>query len=186
MGWLTILSLLIVLVFVFLFKSNVYENKLKVDDLMNWMGVIATTVGLVVTVFFVIMAIDTFSIKNDLKKELDAFRRKRTDYETVWKDLGQPLYELLDAQIALAASSSRKSKSLLYRLYLERARFSYKYPLLDMNLRKKLFADLSYYGNLEDIAPVQGIIDNDAEPDEIKNLAREVLNAIKNRMKEEK
>lgn len=118
---------------------------------------------------------------NDLRSPINNYlseiknRKKELDY--LLSDYAQSLYESLEVQIGLA-SSSGKNPSLIKLLTLKRARLSYKYPMLKTSERLKLFGDLGNVGEPLDIVPVQNIINNESEPEEIKKVAFEVVERL--------
>ena len=174
-GWHIILSIFVVFAFIFTFKNNVLTD-FKAKDIMNYLGVIATTIGIVVTVYFVILAIDMFSIREKLQKDTN-------EYNKISKDFAQSLLDGLDIQIALASKSGHKSKknSLLENLPIRRARMSYLYPMLSNETRLKLLTDLANVGDKTDIYHIKNIINNPDEDKEIQAKAQSVLTELKNK-----
>lgn len=185
-GWQLILSFSVILSLI-LSSRNIDTTNCSIDKVMNYMGVIATIVGLVVTGFFVVLAIDMFSIYRDIKstketltKDTIAFQKRQNEYDRILKDYAQSLYDGFEAQIGLASSSGRTTNtSLLKELQIKRARLSYKYPMLDDLKRIKLLLELGNIGEIQDIIPIQFIIENEDEPEEINKIAKKVLEELK-------
>ena len=189
-GWHIILSILAVFAFVFTLRNNVFSINFSIENIMHYMGVIATTIGIVVTGFFVILAIDMFSIYRDIKstkeklhKDTVDFQNRKKEYNKILEDFAQSLLDGLDTQIGLASSPrSNSNTSLLKNLPIKRARLSYQYPMLNMCDRIRLLTDLGSIGEIQDIIPVQNIIENENEPETIKTVAKEVMKRLKERL----
>jgi uncharacterized integral membrane protein len=186
-GWLIILSAISILALVFALRNTVDVCLLPIEKVMSYMGVIATTVGIVITGFFVLLAIDMFSVdrnirsaKEQLQKDIEDFQNRKKEYNKILVDYAQSLSDSLEIQIGLASSSSgTNNTSLLECLTIKRARLSYKYPMLGVLERVKLLINLGNVGELQDIIPIQGIIDNEREPEEIRKVAQKVLEELK-------
>jgi hypothetical protein len=191
-GWHIIVSVCAVLALILAIKNSVYAC-CPIENIMNYMGVIVTTVGLVITVYFVISAIDIFSISREIKSNREilkndriAFQKRGKEYDKILKDYAQSLYDGFEIQIGLKTTSrsrtNGKSDILLQSLYINKARLSYKYPMLDVSLREALLNELGSIGEIQDVIPIQNIIDNENEPEEIKKIARKVLEELKKRL----
>jgi hypothetical protein len=185
-GWNIILAVCAILALILAAKNNVNEY-CSINEMMNYMGVIVTTVGLVVTGFFVILAIDMFSIYRDirsnketLKKDTIAFQKRQKEYDKILEDYAQSLYDGFDAQIGLASSSgTTNNTSLIQQLRLKKARLSYKYPMLAVHNRIIMLAELGHIGEIQDVIPIQNLIDNENEQEEIKKVAQKILEELK-------
>jgi len=186
-GWHIILSIIAILAFIFALKNTVHTCCFSVEKVMDYMGVIATTVGLVITGFFVLLAIDMFSVdrniksaKEKLQKDITDFQNRKKEHDIILRDFAQSLSEGLEVQIGLASSSGRTSNpSLIMHLRLKRARLSYEYPMLELLERIKLLIDLGNVGEIKDILPVQNIVNDKNEPEEIKKVALKVVEELK-------
>ncbi|MDR1340284.1 MAG: hypothetical protein LBK58_09570 [Prevotellaceae bacterium] len=124
---------------------------------------------------------DLNKIKLPIENYLTELENRKKELDTFLYDYAQSLYDGFEVQIGLA-SSSGTSVSLLKDLYIKRARLSYKYPMLDVFLRKTLLNELGGSGGIQDVIPIQNIIDNENEPEEIKKIARKVLEELKKRL----
>ena len=155
------------------------------------MGIIATTVGIVVTVYLVVLGIDTFAIYRDAKEKIHNvtvdfqnlkidYNKKLEDYDKVSKDFAQSLLDGLDAQIGLASNTN--NTSLKKELQIKRARLFYMYPMLIVSERIKLLLELGNVGEVQDILPVLKAIENENEPNVIKQIAKIVLEELKKRL----
>ena len=186
-GWHIILAIIAILAFIGALRNTVNTNCFSIENVVSYMGIIATTVGLVVTGFFVLLAIDMFSVdrtiksaKDKLQKDITDFQNRKKEYDKILKDFAQSLSEGLEVQIGLASSSGRTNNpSLIQSLRLKRARLSYEYPMLEVLERIKLLIDLGNVGEIKDILPVQNIIDNPNEQKEIKIVAQKILEELK-------
>jgi hypothetical protein len=143
----------------------------SLDKVGSMMGIFVSAVALVITVYFVVLAIDAYShvqiIKESTKK-----------MNTLFSDYVDTMYDILELQISLATKSQEiKSKDILK---LRQARLSYQYPMLNEEIRIKLLLNLSIVGELQDIKHLENIIRN--EQGEIKFAAELVLEELKKRL----
>ena len=123
-------------------------------------------------------------IRNDLEQQktcLNGFTNSLEQARNIMQDYSKFIYDDLDVQLAFAAKL--KSETLRDALTIKRARLAYKYPLLDTSTRIKLLLELGNIGQQEDANYIQkDIIDNAKENEEIKAIARVVLNGLKEKL----
>ena len=144
-------------------KGNVFEEKIKSlvvekEELTNQVS----------------------NIQNNLEQQktyLNEFANSIEQARNVMRDYSIFIYDDLDVLLAFAAKL--KSETLRDALTKKRARLAYKYPLLDISTRIKLLLELGNIGQQEDVANIQqNIIDNEKETEEIKSIARIVLDEL--------
>jgi len=147
------------------------------------MGVLVSAVALVITAYLANLAISAYGRIEKIKQthdEVDDIHKKcigafNLISQNLSRDLAESLYTLLDEQIKIA----EKNKNIEWKndLLVRRARMSHKYPILDSELRIKLFFELAYIGDGTDIAPLEKIIKS--EHRDIKIAAELALNELK-------
>jgi hypothetical protein len=148
------------------------------------MGVFVSAVALVITAYFVILAIDGYSSIQEIKKvkeivehDINHLEKKKEELSSIMRDYSQSLYDDLEAQIELA----EKSKSIKLRndLLVKEARMSYHYPMLDKKIRIVLLSKLYDIGDVSDIYKVQALLFNPDEDNDIKDYATLVVDNLK-------
>ena len=155
----------------------------SLDNASALIGIILSAVALVVTALFVFLAIDAYSQFKDSRKELDIFQRKIKRFNTLSKSYAHSLDTGLEMTIALAEITPKSEK---YRdvMVLEQARLCYRFPMPDKERQKTLLRKLAEVGEFEDIFELQNYItDNPDEDEEIKELAKAVLEILMKKWK---
>ncbi len=185
-GWQIILSICVILSLIISFKFKINSN-CSLDNILNYLGIIASITGIVITGFFVILAIDIFTIYRDIKStkeilsnETKAFKIKQNEYDILLKDYALSLYDGFEAQIGIASSSGRTTNTTLIKeLQIKRARLSYKYPMLNDLIRIRLLLELGNIGEINDIIPLLKLVENENESEVIKKITFDVVNELK-------
>jgi len=155
-------------------------------------GIIVSTAGLVVTGFFVVLGVKADSHIREIRKSaedaknmLDVFQRKIKRFDTLSNSYAHSLDTGLEMTITLAEIAPKSEK---YRdvMVLEQTRLCYRFPMLDKERQKALLRNLAEIGEFEDIFGVQQYItDNPDEDEEIKELAKAVLEILMEKWKKE-
>jgi chromosome segregation ATPase len=220
-------------------KTPINNLIFSTDHLLTVTGIIVSTVGLVFTVYFVVLAVSARKIQKEIEdtqqkyevlenkkqniqddfnelnrskdkiqsdftklnaekdnlqfdlnklkqhteesdKQITELKTKIEKTETILLSYAETLYDELDIQIALA--EKLKSIELRNTLKIRRARLSYRYPMLDVETRIKLLLELGHVGNNDDIKFIENIIESANELQEIKTIAKIVLEELKKRL----
>ena len=141
-------------------------------------GVILSVVALVVTAFFVFLAIETYSHFKESRKELDNIQREINRLGILLKSYTSSLDTGLEMIIVLSEKTP-KSERYQDAMELEQARLSYLIPMSDKERQKALLRKLADIGKFEDIFWIQKYIaDNPDESEEMKELAKVVLERL--------
>ena len=185
--WTLVVVILVLVILALVFAlADIDCEKLKFDfeKLMTIVGIIVSTVGLFITVYFVVLAVDAYSnIKKieEIKTEVKKIERKASllsgNIESTFKYYCDFLYEELNEQIAFCNKDTISKKDRIdrrKRLRIKEARMCYQFPLLDKEKRLKLLSELGSLGESEDISYVEDLI-NQEKDNEIIELAKEVL-----------
>ena len=185
-----VLFILVGLALVFAIADINYDSlSFSLDKGATLIGIFVSTVGLFVAAYFAILAIDAYSSIQEIKKVKEAVLKDQEDITRIKEqlygilinqDYAKSLYDDLDAQIAVAELA--KSENLRNILTLHQARLSYRYPMLDKNIRLSLLLTLADIGELEDINKIIPITLNPNEDREIKEYAELVLEELKKRL----
>lgn len=183
----------VAVIFVLVILALVYAladiDCLKFDSnkLLTTVGIIVSTVGLFITAYFVVLAVDAYSnIKKieEIKTEVKKIERKASllsgNIESTFKYYCDFLYEELNEQIAFCNKDTISKKDRIdrrKRLRIKEARMCYQFPLLDTQKRLKLLQELGYLGESEDIPYIEELLHE--EDEEIVKLAKIVLVKLK-------
>jgi len=155
----------------------------SLDNAAALIGIILSAVALVVTAYFVFLAIEAYSQFKDSRKELDDFQRKIKRFDILSKSYARSLDTGLEMTIALA-EKMQKSEKYRNAMELEQARLSFRIPMPDKERQKALLRKLAEIGEFEDIFGVQQYItDYPDEDEEIKELAKAVLEILMKKWK---
>jgi len=150
---------------------------------VSLIGIVVSTSGLVITGFFVVLAIRAYSHTKEVRGGLDDFQRKIKRFNTLSKSYAHSLDTGLEMTITLAEITPKSEK---YRdvMVLEQARLCYRFPMPDKERQKTLLRKLAEVGEFEDIFELQNYItDNPDEDEEIKELAKAVLEILMKKWK---
>ena len=151
--------------------------------------------ALVPSGIFALLAISAYShIKNIQGTEVkinEIYKQWNTNVkqaENFIRDYAKEVYNEVDEQISLDEYYYKmlpKEDEMLDKivkrrelLRLKRARLSYRYPVLDFDLRKKLLLELANIGTFEDIVEIRKLVEDEHENTEIKKIANTVLNLL--------
>ncbi|WP_455613508.1 hypothetical protein [Bacteroides congonensis] len=184
----------------------------SMDKLSTLIGVYVSVIGIFITSYFVVLAIDAYSHIKEIQKsktkieELieswtkSADETKRiteanvvvTEQRTkeaaqIIKSYSEILYDDLGEQIALEGGNFTGEEAKIARrnaLKLRQSRLSYTFPMLDLMTRIKLLLELASIGEEKDIPIIkEHIIENEKEPKELKEVAKLVIQELEKRLK---
>jgi hypothetical protein len=206
---------------------------ITLKEVGNLLGIFVSTIGIIITAYFVILAIDayskvrkiddarnealtskneTISIKeevtlikeeitsveinaehnlNELKKNVKnttetidknkkVISEQKNQVEQLLKNYAETLYEEIDEQIEISLIDKAKERENALRI--RRARLSYRFPMLDEEIRIKLLNELASIGEKYDIIHIQKIIQDREETRKIRDIAKRVLEVLKKRL----
>lgn len=165
-------------------NSSVWGLEFDSDKLIALVGLFFTVMGVVFTVYFVIIGIDAHKIdkeiaetKKQIEKELKIIECNNLD-----KIYGQSI------NIAKTISDEKVRTRIIRSLRLENARLASQSRFLNDETRRKRLPDLIELGTVSDIDDLTRII-NDPTEEEIMDLAKsikiELIEKMKERLKEE-
>ena len=188
------LFILVVLALIFATADINYDALFfSLDKTATIMGIFVSTIGIFITVYFVILAINAYSSIKEIEKvkeiiqqdkeiirqDTEHIERKKTDFDNLLKIYAKSLYNGFEAQIAITNTSD--NQSLCNELRLGQARLSYQFPMLDEKIRENLLWKLAYLGkDKEDVVAVKSIAFY--EQGDIQVLSKLVLEELKNRL----
>lgn len=181
------LFVLVVLALVFATADINYDALFfSLDKTATITGILVSTIGMFITIFFVILAINAYSsikeiekVKETIQQDTKHIEGKKTEFDNLLKNYAKSLYNGFEAQIAI--TNTPDNQSLCNELRLGQARLSYQYPMLDEKIRENLLWKLAYLGqNREDVVAVKSIVFN--EQGTIQLLAGLVLEELKKRL----
>ena len=143
-------------------------------------SVIVTVTGLVVTVFFVVLAIIAYDkfhgivvLRDQIEKQLDSLEQARGC-------LAESMSDSYTNQIALLYRLG-KAGNLAIGILHSRGKLAYLFPTLDENTRIRYFFDLGTVGTGEDVVPLQKIANDKTETEEIREYAKNAIQMIRAR-----
>ena len=179
----------------------------SIDKMSSLLGVFMSILGLFVTAYFVVLAIDAYAHIKEIEKSkievtnlieewktiikkaqktIDSnieLTNKETQKVTQLLTYSNSLYEDLGQQIASEGSNDIKGKlNRRNSLKLKQARMSYLLPMLEIDLREKLLLQLGDIGEKQDVIPISNIIKNENEPERLKKVAKIVLEELKKKL----
>jgi len=149
----------------------------SLDKGATLIGIFVSTLGLLVTAYFILLAIDAYSHIKNVKNDIEDFQIQKVKFDTLLQDYAQSLFDCLDYQVWFAEGS--KNKNARNDLLLTQARLSYKYPMLNSQARITLLCRLADIGTLDDINNVKLLTLDPKEDTEIKEFALLVLDSLK-------
>ena len=152
------------------------------DKLLDFIGIVVTTVALVIAVLLGVYIIDAYKrikdieIKhNDVSNKLLEMQKINENMHNIEEKSTEILYNVLDGHIEMAILLG--NIKLRNELVIRQARLSYKFPSLNSEIRIKLLFELAYIGDSTDIDPVLNIINN--EQGDIKLAAELVYDELR-------
>lgn len=173
--------------------ADISLNNLKfsIDHLYSLIGLIISVLGLLVTSYFVILAVNAYShvkeIEKSLKKTKDieqkvlsADKALTSTIEKI-KSLTNESFMSLRYGIGLQFDSTKTDVKEKYRtLKLRQARLSYQFPeYLKDNEKESAFLLLGDFGDKSDIEPLEQYIKTTKDSDELKEIAKLVISCLK-------
>ncbi|MBR6550448.1 MAG: hypothetical protein IKT71_04520 [Paludibacteraceae bacterium] len=187
-----LLFVLVVIALCFAMADISLNNlKFSIDHLYSLIGLIISVLGLLVTSYFVILAVNAYShvkeIEKSLKKtkdiELKVLSTDKTITSTIKKikSLTNESIMSLRYGIALQFDSTKTDVKEKYRtLKLRQARLSYQFPeYLKDNEKESAFLLLGDFGDKSDIEPLEQYIKTTKDSDELKEIAKLVISCLK-------
>lgn len=192
--WALVVVILVLVILALIFAlADIDCQKLIFDSdkLLTIVGIIVSTVGLFITAYFVILAVDAYSnIKKieEIKTEVKEIEREASllsgNIESTFNNYCDFLYDELNEQIAFCNKetiSAKDRKDRRKRLRIKEARMCYQFPLLDKEKRLKLLKELGDLGEAKDIPYIEELLNE--RDKEISDLAKIVLDKLKNKYK---
>lgn len=181
-------------------------------DLFSLLGIIVSSFSILITGYFVILAIDAYSkireidkakekaeilsseikgakkIKENTKKEFEIINKEFEKKEKDINNISNELCELLKFFTEEAVFHAEKTMNgdfrndTLKNLY----RFAYKYPkvIKDERMRESYLLNLSTYGDYSDIEHLKKLYNSKKESKTIKNIAHKVMEKLQERFPE--
>ena len=187
-----LLFVLVVIALCFAMADISLNNlKFSIDHLYSLIGLIISVLGLLVTSYFVILAVNAYShvkeIEKSLKKTKDieqkvlsADKALTSTIEKI-KSLTNESFMSLRYGIGLQFDSTKTDVKEKYRtLKLRQARLSYQFPeYLKDNEKESAFLLLGDFGDKSDIEPLEQYIKTTKDSDELKEIAKLVISCLK-------
>jgi len=174
--------LFVIAIFALVFSlSDIDCNFLKFSatKFRDIISVFVSASALLITAYFVILAIDAYSsvqeikkAKADIQNAMNDITKQKEDLGILSRDYAQYLYDGLETQIALA---ERLSINVRNDLVITQARMSYRYPMLNKQTRIELLRKLYDIGDSQDRDNVKLLMLSPKEDAEIKKYAEFVF-----------
>lgn len=206
--------LLFILVIIALTLANVhieYDNIVfSFEKVGNILGIIISVFGLLVTSYFVVLAIDAYShikeirncknlleslIKEWQKQAEETNNKMDVNDKKARKLIGQItesinnysdfIYNDLAEQIALEGQKNITKTDKLKRrnsLFIRQSRLSYLFPMLENSVREKLLLQLGDIGEEEDLEAIRKITQDENEPKRLRDIAELVYDQLKRKL----
>ena len=181
------LVLFVIAIFALIFSLSDIDCgflKFSAAKFKDIISVFVSAVALLITAYFVILAIDAYSsvqaikrIKEDVQSDVNGITNRKKELDILLRAYTQSLYDGLETQIELAELS--KSEKLRNDLVIAQARMSYRYPMLDKKTRIELLSKLYDIGELQDINNVKILMLDPNEDTQIKEYAELVFENLK-------
>ena len=175
--------------------SLIYKEKLEfsVDNTTDLLGIIISCVSIIITSYFVILALDAYGRVREIKeavriatKDLEAYRDSA--FSTL-RSLGNASINVYQSAIKLTEVTNRfnegdeKTRNLYKKWREDFNRDLYRLGLiphmLDEETRIDFIRNLISFAESEDLEKLKDICKSETESEELKRTAREVLD-IKN------
>lgn len=187
-----LLFVLVVIALCFAMADISLNNlKFSIDHLYSLIGLIISVLGLLVTSYFVILAVNAYSHVKEIEKslkttkdiELKVLSTDKAITSTIKKinSLTNASIMSLRYGIALQFDSTKTDVKEKYRtLKLRQARLSYQFPeYLKDNEKESAFLLLGDFGDKSDIEPLEQYIKTTKDSDELKEIAKLVISCLK-------
>ncbi|MDR1582405.1 MAG: hypothetical protein LBS55_03955 [Prevotellaceae bacterium] len=152
----------------------------SLKSLSTIIGIFVSVIGIIITSYFVILAINAYSHIKDVKKDVEDFQSHKNELYILSKNYALSLFNGLEIQIWLA--EEYKLAVERNKLTLAQARLSFQQIMLDKEHRLPLLLKLEAIGEVQDINNIKMIICNPNEDKEIKDYAKLVLEELKKRL----
>jgi prepilin signal peptidase PulO-like enzyme (type II secretory pathway) len=185
-------ALSVVSIFALVFSMSDVDTKFLQFDargVHELLGVLVSTMSLVVTVIFVVLAISAYGNISKIKKtkkkvyrisgqcsdELTRIKQKKEEYQQENEEM---LFRFNDEQIQMA--EVHKYRVFRNELKVRRARMA-RYSMLDPELRIVLLNDLANIGDKGDVRLIEQII-AEVGRDDVKKAAEQALEVLEARL----
>lgn len=210
-------KLLFVLAFILISANSVMllfdigrdKISLNIDEFKDFCAVVISSVSLIITICFAIMAISAYGKIQDIEKvseqanclnnEIDNLKKKKDEVSKLLSESKDNLIKVNDASIHIQKSSvdvanlflsfceeliaiadTQNNLALKRKYSTIRARMSYTNMMLPEEMRINLLRELSVYGNHCDIEALRELSSSSSE--HVRNLARYVLEDLHNKL----
>lgn len=191
--FLFLLLFVLVVIALCLAMSDISLNNLKfsIDHLYSLIGLIISVLGLLVTSYFVVLAVNAYSHVKEIEKSLQktkdieqrvlsadkALTSTLKKIESLINEYIMSLYYDIGSQFD---STKTDVKEKYKTLKLRQARLSYRFPeYLKDNAKESAFLLLGDLGDESDIEPLEQYIKTTKDSDELKEIAKLVISCLK-------
>lgn len=188
-----ILLFILVIIAISLAIADINLNSLKFsfDHLYNVVCIFISVLGLLVTSYFVILAVNAYShvkeIENILQKAKDIENKVQSADEAVKSTLNKveklvnESSMLLYYDIEMQFDSTKTKTEEKYRaLKLRQARLAYKFPeFLDEQIKTSALLLLGDLGDESDIEPLEQYLKTTKDSSELRDIAKLVISCLK-------
>lgn len=187
--WIIIVSLILSLGLSIwaLIIANVNLSGLVFDSekVLDFAGLLFTIVGVVFTLFFVVVGIDAFKIKREMECHVKEIEEKKAQIDSYLKKIECDNLDEMYGQIYnLTQSVTKKNvrKSLIRSVEHSRARLAAESVYLKKETRKRRIPTLVEFGDLSDIDRLSKLINDPYEEKDVIELAKEIREQLLKRL----
>lgn len=170
--------------------KNCNSLSFSLDTTATLIGILVSTVGLFITAYFIILAIDAYSsiqeikqVKEIAQKDIETIQYRMDEIDNISRNYAQVIYNNLEVQILLIESFKLKDLiDLRNELILYQARLAYTCPLIDKSKRLELILKLGDIGEEIDLHNIVNILYNPNEDSDTKENAKLACEVLKNKI----
>ena len=191
--FLFILLSVLVVIALCLAMADISLNNLKfsIDHLYSLIGLIISVLGLLVTSYFVVLAVNAYSHVKEIEKSLQKTKDIEQSVSFANKTITSTLEKCeklvneyvmsLYYDIEMQFDSTKTDLTEKYiTLKLRKARLSYLFPeYLKDQTKESAFLLLGDLGDESDIVPLENYIKNSNDSDELKEIAKLAISCLK-------
>lgn len=170
--YITLIGILVILIFAFIvFCNNNFQ--LSSRSIMTLLGVIISCASLIITAYFVVMAINAYGHIEKIEELEKNVAKTSQQIQSQRFDNIANIYTIAD---------NTKNSSLNKKLQLHEYRIAYMNPeSYDEETRISFLLNLANLGDASDIKPIEDISNNRKESQRIRETAREVVKELRRR-----
>lgn len=187
-------TVLLLFTAIYLMVTILYHSETKdyfsiALSILSIMGTVVTALGFVAGLFFILLAVDTYTEVQKIKEFRESafklreeakqtFSKLHRENEKMLRELADSMDYFLSTQLAVAASPQSQDKRRR-RISQARREFALRSKYLSETRRISLIQEFKNIGTEKDIDALQEVLDDPTESEKIKEVVGEVISVLR-------